>query len=176
MSFGRDEKVLIKSSRGRGLEYSSIRNVYEGNSKQNEYEIYSDGRFVKGKFNRYENQKMIKVELSNGHIIKMSEQHLNYVLRDIKSDIEEIKGADLTNDMYLPYSLNSYEGSGGNSDLGYFVGAFAGDGSFDGDTTVVFSLSSEQKTDVVKRLISIAQEYFGANYSTKEEKISKLLH
>lgn len=169
-----DEKVLIKSTRGRGLEYSSIRNVYEGNSKQDEYEIYSDGRFVKGKFNKYENQKMIKVTLSNGHVIKMSQQHLNYVLRDSKSDIEELKGAVLTNDMYLPYSLNSYEGSGGNSDLGYFVGAFAGDGSFDEDTTVVFSLSLEQKKDVARKLIDIAQEYFGANYSTREYKNSKL--
>jgi len=169
-----DEKVLIKSTRGRGLEYSSIRNVYEGNSKQDEYEIYSDRRFVKGKFNKYENQKMIKVTLSNGHVIKMSQQHLNYVLRDSKSDIEELKGANLTNDMYLPYSLNSYKGSGGNSDLGYFVGAFAGDGSFDGDTTVVFSLSLEQKGDVSRKLINIAQEYFGANYSTKEYKSTKL--
>ena len=49
--------------------------------KQDEYEIYSDGRFVKGKFNKYENQKMIKVTLSNGHVIKMSQQHLNYVLK-----------------------------------------------------------------------------------------------
>ncbi len=170
-----DEKVLIKSSRGRGLEYSNIRNIYEGNSKQKEYEIYSNGRFVKGKFSKYDNQEMIKVTLSNNHIIKMSRKHLNFVLENNKSEIKEFVGSQLTKDMYLPYSLIAYEGIGGNKDLGYFVGAFAGDGSFDRDTTVVFSLSCEQKKDVVIKLIDISERYFGANYSIKEYDDTKLL-
>ena len=170
-----NEKVLIKSSRGRGLEYSDIRNVYEGNSKQEGYEIYSDGMFVEGIFNKFENQKMIKVTLSNNHVINMSVRHLNFVLKDSKSEINELEGSQLSSDMYLPYSLKSYEGKGGNNDLGYFVGAFAGDGSFDGVTTVVFSLSSEQKKDVVKKLIQISERYFGAKSSIKEYKESKLL-
>ncbi len=170
-----DEKVLIRSSRGRGLEYSDIRNIYEGNSKQKQYEVYSDGRFVRGEFNKYENQEMIQVTLSNNHIIKMSAYHLNFVLQDSKSDIQELMGSELSSDMYLPYSLKTYEGLGGNKDLGYFVGAFAGDGSFDGDTTVVFSLSSDQKKDVVQKLIHLSEKYFGANYSIKEYVDTKLL-
>ncbi|HDT11183.1 MAG TPA: hypothetical protein ENN58_00440, partial [bacterium] len=35
-----DEKVLIRSSWGRGLEYSSIRNIYEGSAKENHYQVY----------------------------------------------------------------------------------------------------------------------------------------
>lgn len=170
-----NEKVLIKSSRARGLEYSNIRNIFEGNSKQKKYEIYSNGKFVEGRFNKFENQQMIKVTLSNNHVIKMSTNHLNFVLKSEKSNIEELIGSELLTNMYLPYSLNTYEGKGGNKELGYFIGAFAGDGSFDKDTSVVFSLSFEQKKDVVKKLINISEKYFGASHSLKENENSKLL-
>ncbi len=170
-----NEKVLIKSSRARGLEYSNIRNIFEGNSKQKRYEIYSNGKFVEGRFNKFENQEMIKVTLSNNHVIKMSTNHLNFVLKSEKSNIEELIGSELLTNMYLPYSLNTYEGKGGNKELGYFIGAFAGDGSFDKDTSVVFSLSFEQKKDVVKKLINISEKYFGASHSLKENENSKLL-
>jgi ribonucleoside-triphosphate reductase len=169
-----NEKVLIKSSRGRGLEYSSIRNIYEGNSKKEIYEIYSDGEFVEGKFNKFENQKMLNVTLANNHVVKMSQKHLNFVLKDSNSDVIELMGSELRKGMYLPYSLKPYNGSGGTKELGYFVGAYAGDGSFDGNNTVVFSLCKEQKDDVVKKLIKISEKYFGANYSITEYKDTKL--
>ena len=77
--------------------------------------------------------------------------------------------------MYLPYSINTYKGKGGNKELGYFVGAFAGDGSFDEETAVVFSLSTNQKKNVAKKLIDISSRYFGANYSIKEYRDTKLM-
>jgi len=170
-----DEKVLIKSSRGRGLEYSEIRNVFEGNSKKDEYEIYSDGRFIKGRFNRFKNQKMIKVTLINGHEIKMSTGHLNFVKKNKSSRQIVLSGEKLEPGMYLPYSLNRYQGEGGNKDLGYFVGAYAGDGSFDGETTVVFSLEKVFKKRIIDKLQKIAINYFGANSVVKEYQKSKLV-
>ena len=169
-----EEKVLIKSNRGRGLEYSSIRNIYEGNSKTEEYEIYSDGKFVKGKFNKFPNQKMIEIALENGHKIKMSSEHLNFVMRGPDAVVEELKGEQLEEGMYLPYSLNMYEGNGGNADLGYFVGAYAGDGSLDRETTVVFSLGDGEKKTVAEKLKQIAEKYFGARCTTKEYDDTKL--
>jgi len=169
-----EEKVLIKSNRGRRLEYSSIRNIYEGNSKTEKYEIYSDGKFVKGKFNKFPNQKMIEIALENGHKIKMSSEHLNFVMRGPDAVVEELKGEQLEEGMYLPYSLNVYEGNGGNADLGYFVGAYAGDGSLDRETTVVFSLGAGEKKTVAKKLKQIAEKYFGAHCTTKEYDDTKL--
>ncbi|MCL4382464.1 MAG: ribonucleoside triphosphate reductase [Patescibacteria group bacterium] len=169
-----DEKVLIKSSRGRDLEYSEIKNIYEGNGKNNEYEIYSDGDFVKGVFNKFENQKMIKVTLENGHEIKISEEHLNFVTFDQESKTQELKGKELKKGMFLPYSLKMMKGSGGNRDLGYFVGAYAGDGSFDGETTVIFSLENEKKKQVITRLQKISEKYFGAHWSVSPSQETKL--
>ncbi len=168
-----DEKVLIRSSRGRGLEYSSIRNIYEGSAKENHYQVYSDGRFISGRFNKFPNQEMLKVILVNGHGVRMSEEHLNFVLRD-REEIT-IKGRELKEGDYLPYSLNRYQGEGGNYNLGYFVGAFAGDGSFDGNTTVVFSLENERKKEVIDCLVKFGQQYFGAHYSIKEDSKTKLV-
>ncbi len=170
-----NEKVLIKSSRGRGLEYSEIRNIFEGNSKKDEYEIYSDGQFVKGRFNSFKNQKMIKVLLANGHEVKMSSEHLNFIKTGKTSPQKVVKGEKLIPGMYLPYSLNKYKGEGGSKDLGYFVGAYAGDGSFDGEGTVVFSLENVFKKRVIDKLQKIAIDYFGANSVVKEHKKTKLV-
>ncbi|MFC1643729.1 ribonucleoside triphosphate reductase [Candidatus Omnitrophota bacterium] len=170
-----DEKVLIKSSRKRGVEYSTIRNIYEGNSKQEKYEIYSDGKFVSGRFNKFNDQKMIKVILENGHEIKMTARHLNYVISGPGGKEKTLKAEEVRTGMYLPYSLSAYKGKGGNADLGYFVGAYAGDGSFDGDGTVVFSLEKHYKKEVIAKVERIATDYFGANSTVKEYKGTKLV-
>ena len=170
-----DEKVLIKSSRGRDLEYSEIRNIFRGRSKKEEYEIYSDGKFVKGKFNEFKNQKMIKVILENGHEIKMSEEHLNFVIDKFDGNKKILSGKKLTNEMYLPYSLNKFEGEGGNKEIGFFIGAYAGDGSFDRDTSVVFSLENQHKKWLIKKISDIGKKYFGAHSSVIEHKNSKLV-
>ena len=171
-----DEKVLIKSSRGRGVEYSSIRNIYEGSSKQEEYEIYSDGKFIKGKFNKWNDQKMLKVVLENGHEIKMSQYHQNFILKNSNDENESVlKTKELELGMYLPYSLNEFEGEGGSEDLGYFVGAFAGDGSFDRDNSVIFSLEDNHKKEVIEKLKKIAIDYFGAHSTITNYEDTKLV-
>ncbi len=166
---GGNEKVLIKSSRGRGVEYSRIRWIYEGNHSEKDYWIYSNGKFVKGKFNKFENQEMIRVTLFNNHKIEMSKNHLNFIMEDEESREKVLKGEELEEGMYLPYSLKSFEGKGGNRELGYFVGAYAGDGSFDGETSVIFSLNEDQKESVAKKLQDIAEKYFGAHSSLQKQ-------
>jgi anaerobic ribonucleoside-triphosphate reductase len=170
-----DEKVLIKSSRGRVVEYSMIRNIYEGNSNQDEYEIYSAGKFIKGRFNKWNDQHMLKIQLENGHEIKMSSHHLNFIMNSSSEKKEStLKAKDLKIGMYLPYSLEVHKGFGGTKELGYFVGAYAGDGSFDGDTTVVFSLENHHKKQVITRLTKIAEQYFGAHCTVTADKKTKL--
>jgi len=173
---GGREMVLIKSSRGRGFEYSSIKNIVKGHSKQNEYWVFSDGKFVKGKFNVFKNQKMMKVTLVNNHEIEMSEEHLNFVLEDFNSkEIKVLKGKELKEGMYLPYSLKAYEGKGGNRELGFFVGAYAGDGSLDDDVGVIFSLNKDQKQKLGIKLQQIAEKYFGAHCKFSSDPNKKTL-
>ena len=158
-----DNKVLYKSTRGFGLEFSKIKNLKVGKT----YEIFSDGKFVKGEFSKYPDQEIIKVTLGNNHELKMSKEHLNFITKDKFGESEELKGGELKEGQYLPYSLKEYEGDGGDYDLGYIVGAFAGDGSLSEDTSTVFSLS-EPKRDTLNKLIEITKERFGARHSVNE--------
>ncbi len=170
-----DEKVLIRSRRGRNLEYSEIRYIYDGIIKtghDNEYEVFSDGEFITGKFNKYPNQELLKITLSNGHQIRMSKFHQNFVLNGDK--IEILPADKLNESMSLPYSLKPYSGEGGNYDLGYFIGAFAGDGSFDRDTSVIFSLENEFKKETVDKLENIAKKYFSAHVTKTQSEETKL--
>jgi ribonucleoside-triphosphate reductase len=169
------EKVLVRSSRGRVAEYSMIRNIFEGNSKQDTYEVYSDGKFVSGRFSRFRAQKMLQVRLENGHEIKMTIRHLNFIRRGEAADEEVIEGSEIVPGMYLPYSLKTYQGEGGTEDFGFFVGAYAGDGSYDGDGTVVFSLEDEKKKYLIRKLEKIALDSFGAHCTVTPDKKTKLV-
>ncbi|RKZ15170.1 hypothetical protein DRQ17_06790 [bacterium] len=117
---------------------------------------------------------MIQVELANGHTLVISKTHINFVMRSRDSEIEELTGAELKPGMFLPYSLKAYNGKGGNRDLGFFVGAYAGDGSFDNDKTVVFSLNKDDRV-LREELIRISEKYFGAHYSIIEPEGKGLL-
>jgi len=166
------ERVLIRTENN--LRYSTINHSYY-DLKDKEVEIYSDGKFVRGKFNKWDNQEMIEVKLVNGHKVKMTKTHLNYVIKEKDGEIIELTGKQLQPDYYLPYSLKEYEGQGGNFDLGFFVGAYAGDGSFDGDNCVIFSLGEGDKKNTLLELQRIATKYFGANNSITEYDNTKLV-
>jgi ribonucleoside-triphosphate reductase len=166
-----DEKILVKTKNG--LHFSEIRHIYY--DFDNPIEVYSNGKWVKGLFNKYDNQEMIKVTLENGHNISMSKTHLNIIKTNINTPITEIVGSDLKEGQYLPYGLNVYEGIGGTYETGYIVGAFAGNGSFDGNSTTVFSLNTNEKDTVVNKLINIAVSIFGATHTIKTHDDTKLL-
>ncbi|MFW6015901.1 MAG: anaerobic ribonucleoside-triphosphate reductase, partial [bacterium] len=166
---GGDELVLVKTSKD-NIRYSKIKDVFYSNQQKSDVKIYSDGRFVEGKFHRYKNQEMMSVELCNGHSVEMSKSHLNFVMKNPDSDILELEGNDIKEGYYLPYSLNVFKGEGGTYDLGYIVGAFAGDGSYDPPYGSVFSLNNSTKLGVIKKLENILKRDFGANYSVTEGK------
>jgi len=123
------------------------------------YEIYSDGKFVHGKFQVHPNQEMMTVKLANHHQIKMSVNHLNFVKKEKGLPIEELTGQQLKEGYYLPYSIKAYDGEGGNYELGYIVGAYAGDGSKD-EYQVIFSLNNTTKLSVVNKLKEYIVKYF----------------
>lgn len=160
-----NEKVLIKSHRYLSPELVNIRNLKPGKI----YEVYAEGKYVKGLFNRFDNKQMVTITLTNGHKLTTTTDHLNFALVD--GEVKEIPSSDLTAEMYLPYSLKVLEGTGGSYDLGYLVGAFAGDGSLMKDNTGVpigikLSLNNEKKMPVVEKISDFVISEFGACVST----------
>ena len=168
---GPKELVLIRRKNGdygltslKGLYYSNKKN-----KKDSEFSVFSNGSFIRCKVNKFDKQKMLNIVLENGHQIRMSQNHLNFIKN--KDKVEDIVLAkDLKFGDYLPFSLIPYNGEGGNPDLAYFVGCFAGDGSFIQDSSVVFSLNNSTKVAAMERLIRIAKEYFGCEVTISEGK------
>jgi anaerobic ribonucleoside-triphosphate reductase len=166
-----NEELLIKSKKG-NLIKSKIQTIY---NNYDEIEVYSDGIFRKGKINKFNNQELIEVKLKNGHKIKMTTHHLNYVIKDYKGKkIETIMGEKLAPGMWLPYSTNAFEGEGGTYELGYIIGACAGDGTID-DTYVTFSLNNSTKQKTLKNIISFYTQYFPKNHKIISYPDSKLI-
>lgn len=144
------------------------------------YDIYSEGKFIKGKFNKYENQDMFEISLTSKHKIKTTKNHLNLCLLKNKDNYFE---TDITtenikellnnkNEVWLPFSNSILEGCGGNYELGYIIGAFAGDGSITDNNTIIFCLSEGFKDTVKDKLIEYVTKYFGGNNSINKAKDS----
>jgi len=166
-----NEYVLIKDTINKCLYHTKIKNLKRANEI---YEVYSNGKFVKGRFQIHPNQMMINVKLANGHEKIISRKHLNFIMRNEDSEnIEELIGSDLDVGMYLPYSTQVYNSDDGNYDLGYLIGVYAGDGSIENKGfEVIFSLNDISKTSVIDNIINITKKYFGAIYRIKNKKNS----
>lgn len=158
---GGSEKVLIMS---KGPRFSKIREIYNDLGRDIVL-VYANGKFVRGRFAKYENQKLIKITLANNNNITMTTTHTNIIKRGPNYPIETVSGLELSENMFLPYSLNVFKGYGGTYNMGYIVGAFAGDGSFDRDNTTVFSLNINEKLSVAQKIKDICSNEFGATFS-----------
>ena len=166
-----EEKLLYKSNCG-NLQIDTLKNLYKNN--MNALEVYSNGNFYNATLNKFDNKKLLKISLKNGHSISMTTDHANLICDGYNGNIKTIAGKDITNEMWLPYSLNKYKGSGGTYELGYLVGAFAGDGTLN-NGYITYSLNNELDQNVVKKIISSYTKYFSENHKISLHKKTKLL-
>ena len=171
------EEVVIRGKRNH-LITKTLYGLYKDN-KNEIFETFSDGKMVKAKVDKYNNQKLYKFKLTTNNEVTMADTHTNLAIIDNKiyNEISAKKLREAFNSnkkVYLPYSLKKLEGKGGDFNLGYLVGAYAGDGSID-ENVVIFSLSQNKKNaGIVDKLIEIV-EFYGATYSSTPSKKTKLL-
>jgi ribonucleoside-triphosphate reductase len=170
---GPNEEILIRSSRGFGLEKITLQQAYFNlkDKKETYYTVFTPNGFRKCVVNQHINKELVEIELANNHKIKTTTDHINIATNKLFSeDIKEISSKDLTIGMYLPYSLRPMDNNIGIYDLGYIVGCYAGDGSLDNDTSVIFSLSVGKKEKTLEKIIKIVDKYFGGRYTISQDK------
>jgi anaerobic ribonucleoside-triphosphate reductase len=170
---GGNEEILIKSSRGFGLEKISLKAAHYNSREKKEayYTVFTPNGFKKCTVNQYVDKELVEIELANGHKIKTTTDHTNLVTERIFDEIlKEVSSNDLKVGMYLPYSLKPIDSDIGIYDIGYIIGCYAGDGSLDGDTSVVFSLSVGKKEKTLEKIIKIVNKYFGGRYKVLQDK------
>ena len=161
-----DEKVLVRDDYSKEFHVSRIRNLYKGSKKDNVYDIILNGETKRAAIHKYDDQTFYKIRTMNGHEVILSGSHANLVHGG------EIKRTDeLTCQDYLPFNVVPFEGRGLTFEDGLMVGAFMGDGSLNGDYSVVYSLNDSTKQDLLAEVIQIATNKFGAkvNLNTVHE-------
>ena len=154
------EKVLVRDDYSEEWHTSTVENLYNGNKKDNIYDIILNGDSKKARLNRFDKQKFYTVKLANGHGAVLSATHANLVHGG------RIKRTDeLTTDDYLPFNIVPFNGRGLTYEDGLLVGAFMGDGSLKGDHAVVYSLNDTSKAELMANIIELVTDKYGAKVS-----------
>ena len=143
------EKVLVQDQTG-DIHFKEIETIHQETVQENKkYNIYAEDAFVEGSFNKFKDQSMIKVVLVNNHELIMSQQHLNFVLKEQDESIKEIIGKNLTKKMFLPYSLKKLENKEQKDDeLGYLVGLFASIGKVLNGDSILFTFNKDSIVNI----------------------------
>lgn len=126
--------------------------------------VLSNGKEIRCKINKFMDKPKYRIKLVNGAEIVTTENHLNKTLKD-----EYIPSKELTTEDYLPFSMTVYEKTKNMTyEDGRVIGMFLGDGSFNGETGVCFSLNYETKMDAVEFVRDYCTKHFNARI--REEK------
>jgi anaerobic ribonucleoside-triphosphate reductase len=142
-----DTEILVKNSRD-GIVVRKIGTLYDGyNLKKTNYLFWNGHKWVSGHPVQMPMTPVFKIVLSNGTTVKMGENHLQPT-----KDRGTLKASDLEVGDWLPFNKTPIETERlGDSDLGFAIGAYAGDGSHD-EGAVVYSLNVDVDQDTVSRL------------------------
>lgn len=164
-----DTNILVKSSKGISVKdiYNIAKDIEDGHCSS--YQVWDGHKWCNAAPNKQVADKTIKITMSNGDVVKMGVEHLQFVPELGKS----IKAKELKAGMFLPYNSSSCADVSnlGQYEAGVVIGAFAGDGSFD-DRCVHYSLSTEKKD---KETFDYIQKFFeGLGFSVTEKIIDNV--
>lgn len=163
--FSKDTKFMWKASTS-GVHISTFEEFIHlpyNNMKEN-YKIFHNGSWVKGKVIELPNRPMFKITTYNNKEFVMSDNHINVVYNGEKQT------KDLTTDDYLMFNTSSLSAITENDEYlsynqGLLIGLFIGDGSFgnhicqDGSVHN-FTLSlNEEKWNKVKDILSTLGDF-----------------
>ena len=153
-----DTEVIVKSAEN-GVRVAHISEIYRGVLRGTEYQVWTTGGWANATPVRVPKTKVYEVKFSNGTVVKMGENHLQPT-----RDNGTLQARDLKVGMWLPFSRAENGGKAGSRELGYAVGAYAGDGSHDGNA-IIYSLDKAEKDDETERRLVTFWESLG--FATK---------
>lgn len=101
-----DTKVLVRSSKGVSVQdiYQIVNNMKPG--RECSYQVWDGFKWCNAVPNKQPADKTVKVTMSNGDVVTMGKDHLQFVPKLGKS----IHARELKEGMYLPYNSNQIPG------------------------------------------------------------------
>lgn len=161
--FHHSQKVIVKTSRG--IRHGRIGEICKTDAK--ELEVFHKGVFRKAEPVVVDYNKFVKIKLSNGYEMFITDNH---TCPTVYGDKE---AKDLTIDDYLPINHSEFKGFNDKENyvMGYFLGSYLGDGSLDNtsdnNNRITFSLS-KLKQKVIDNIVNFS-EMFGAHITVRPE-------
>lgn len=155
-----DTLVTVKSEQN-GIRVDTIHNIYNTYLHHGTvYDVWTGKNWCKGKPVKVDKTDVYEIEFSNGCKVRMGENHLQPT-----KDFGTLKASELKNGMWIPFNKNPYGSDLGSYNLGYVVGAYAGDGSHD-DLSIVYSLDAREKDDDTEKVITTTWKSLGFDTKT----------
>lgn len=163
--FSKDQKILWKSSTS-GVHlttFEEFKNLPYAGNKEN-FKIFHNGSWVKGKFVELPGRKMYEITTFNNKKIVVTDNHLNPTLRG------DISTNELTTNDYLlfnqqPANVISENDEHLTYEQGFVVGSFLGDGSFGSEQNgVIYDINFSQNLEKHKKcmeMLDIANQQVG---------------
>lgn len=158
-----DTGVLVKTSRGVGVcKIGELFDIHE--SRGIAFQVWDGFKWCGARANRSEDQRVLSVRLSNNSSVLMGEFHRQPVVRDgvfMVVSANELRAGDR-----IPYNKSVVASSDlGSYEYGFAVGAYAGDGSHDGDSAVYSLDSFGRKDDVREKVVGFLGGQLGFSHS-----------
>ena len=97
------------------------------------------------------NDKLIDITLANGHKISVTPDHPTVIRRNSK--IQVVLAEEVIQSDELPYKPQEVKGIGGTYELGYAIGLFGADGSYNGERAISY-VFNEQETESKEKIKS----------------------
>ncbi len=100
-------------------------------------------------------EKLVRIYTRNGKRLDMSQDHLQLINR--KNSIIVVQAKDIIPTDRIPYTLDGFDGTGGNFKLGRFLGWFLAEGSVR-DGTFQFTIHKDEEP-ICSFIRKLAEEY-----------------
>ena len=159
MCFTADTRLIYKEGKHSRYQRTTIRNLVNNWNPKKEFYLLINGKCVKitDAFKLKNNSgKIIKVELRNGEIVKMTPDHPAMIIENGK--LKQVLVKNLKVGDFIPIAKNAYKGGLGDFELGRWLGLYVSEGGID-KNEVYFSFNKNEK-ELQEFVKKIAEERF----------------
>jgi ribonucleoside-triphosphate reductase len=170
-----DTKVAVRA--GRGMNIRTIKDLYYTSlTKGTRYEVLFNGKWLQAGLVADKTEGCLEFTLGNGQQVAMDIRHEQPVKKGKGENIQILRAGEIAVGMYVPFNATPVPDAYDNYDAGFVVGAFLGDGSYDGKGSLVYSLNAQEKEATVAQKLKAFYEKIGFKVSSSEERRSVIFH
>jgi len=139
-----DTQIIVRNNKG--ISIRTIKDIHYSDNIKNE--ILCNGEWIEASTIVSNAKECVEVVVYNGTSVVMDVKHEQPIKRSKGETIEVLRAKDIVPGMWVPFNSTPIKEDKDNYLAGYAVGAYVGNGSFEGQGTIVYSLNTDKKIAV----------------------------